>query len=67
MCTTYNTESPAHADSQQIGVTHPGDSIMNKAKTAVPLKVIGRKVLERWHKSNEKLMKSSKNKGREER
>jgi len=40
---------------------------MNKAKTAVPLKVIGRKVLERRHKSNEKLMKSSTNEEKEER
>ncbi|MBU2642232.1 MAG: hypothetical protein Q8K57_07080 [Thiobacillus sp.] len=47
------TPSHQHTDSQQVGVTHPEDSIMNKAKTAVPLKVIGRKVLERWHKSNE--------------
>lgn len=40
---------------------------MNKAKTALPLKVIGRKVLERWRKSNEKLMKSSTNEGKEAR
>jgi hypothetical protein len=43
--------TPSHRpDSQQIGVAHPGGSIMNKAKTALPLKVIGRKGLERGHK-----------------
>jgi catalase len=29
-------------------MAHPGDSIMNKAKTAVPLNVIGRMVLDCW-------------------